>query len=323
MTSTAGPGGGRSPAVGGGTGAAIGACYGFEVRSTLPLRCLRERGDRPLDILEVSEEAVQIPQDALPIQTWEASPDRRPRTSLYRQGKRYTVGTGEGYRFRVDPARGRIGLAGPPDPFRRETLLWMTPASVAVVWRGDLALHAASVEIEGVGVLIAAPSARGKTSTAAALGAAGCRVLSDDFACCRPGPEPEVLPGPALLRLRPDAADRLELRDVEVVARAPNRLYLTPDPPLRGTGDPVPLGGIFFLEETPGPIELVSVTSDDAVRNLWAMSFFLPEDAARARCFRGLGELARRLPVWRLKRAQRWETLPQVLERIVETARPT
>ncbi|MCJ7738930.1 MAG: hypothetical protein MUQ10_16710, partial [Anaerolineae bacterium] len=42
----------------------------------------------------------------------------------------------------------------------------------------------------------------------------GYRVLAEDVACVRLEEAAVVIPGPALLRLRRDVADRLELRGV-------------------------------------------------------------------------------------------------------------
>ncbi len=302
----------------------LGSCYGFRVRSSFPLRYVRSpaaEDDAPA--LEVAEGEVRGPGAASElVQTWEAVPDRRPPTRLFREDRAFTVEFGASTRFRVEPGRGRI-LAPTAAPeslkaVRRETLLWMTPAGLAVRHRGYLAIHAAAVEVEGKAALVVAPGGSGKSSTAAAFWAAGHRVLADDFSCCRSGgeEEPVVFPGPALIRLRPDAVEHLTLDDVRVTARTPGRRHLALEGARRGGGDGVPLAGIFLLETNVGPTRLTWVSAEQAIRDLWAMSFYLPEAADRARCFRGLGGLVGRVPVWRISRELRWEKLPEVVDRI-------
>lgn len=299
-----------------------GSCYGFRIRSAFPLRYLRADIESPTT-LEVDEGEVPAPAPTTaPIQSWEAIPGRRAATRLFGHGGGYTVEVGGSTRFRVRPERGHIlaprAGAGSERARRRETLLWMTPASLAVVHRGDLALHAAAVQADGGAALLTAPGGAGKSSLAAAFWSAGHRVLADDFACCRPGEEPLAFPGPALIRLRPDAFERLELREVRVAARTAGRAHLVLDGERRGDGAGVPLRGIFLLHVAPGATEFARVPPEEAVRALWAMSFFLPDDADRARCFRGLGELVGRVPVWRVSRPLEWDRLPEAVVRIAD-----
>ena len=51
--------------------------------------------------------------------------------------------------------------------------------------RGDTALHAAAVEVDGQAVVLGAPGTFGKTTLAAAFHAAGHRLLSEDTTCIR------------------------------------------------------------------------------------------------------------------------------------------
>ena len=49
------------------------------------------------------------------------------------------------------------------EPVRREERLWGIPAALALIRRGDVAVHAAAVEIDGRALLFAGPGRFGKT----------------------------------------------------------------------------------------------------------------------------------------------------------------
>lgn len=96
----------------------------------------------------------------------------------------------------VDPAWMRQCLLGPP-------------LGILLHQRGLLVLHASAVEVDDQAVIFAGDKGEGKSTIAAALVAAGHRLIADDIvaidmldpAC------PIVLPGVPQLRLWPDAAD--------------------------------------------------------------------------------------------------------------------
>src|SRR4029450_8669179 len=105
--------------------------------------------------------------------------------------------------------------------------------------RGDISLHAAAVEVGNGAVILGAPSRFGKTTLAYAFQQAGHRVLSEDLVCCRPS-TCDVIPGPALLRLRPDVY-RSNLPDgLFVAAERPDRYFVGFSPEKAGSGAPVP-----------------------------------------------------------------------------------
>jgi hypothetical protein len=49
---------------------------------------------------------------------------------------------------------------------------------------------------------------------------------------------------------------------------------------------------------------------------LWSVSFKLPTDADRARCFDFLARLAGAVPIWNLKRRLDFDNLPKVVDQI-------
>jgi len=60
-------------------------------------------------------------------------------------------------------------------------------------------------------------------------------------------------------------------------------------------------------------VVLTKAVSPQALRDLWSLSFRLPETAARTRCFDALAELVRRVPVWDVRRPLTMDSLPALL----------
>ncbi len=310
-------------------GKSRGSCYGFEVRSTLPFDFLRPRGTgAPLWVGE-EERAPEPPSHLL--QSWPEIPGKRMLVRLYRNGAAFTVTIGQKHRFVVEieaDSRGeaptpavRIAVSPTRWPQTREMLLWTTPAAVGIVARGDLALHAAAVEVDGGGILLAGPSGAGKTTTAAAFFQAGHQVLADDLSCCATATPPVVLPGPALLRVPSDAANRLLALRADM-SRAPSaKLPFALPADRRGHGAAVPLKAIVLLRQGGGRERIQRLSPVEALRKLWAFNFHLPGDEHRARSFRLLADLVGQVPTWKVARAPDWATLPAVVERIATSLR--
>jgi hypothetical protein len=273
-----------------------GTCYGFEVRSELPLAYLRGGTGDPLEIRAPAPEG-EAADDVLLID-WRAGPDRPLEARLWSNGSRFRLWIGDGGWFAVDPAERRIEV--PADGgIRREERLWGIPALLCFLARGDLPLHAAACEVDGGAVVLAAPRTYGKTTIAAAFHRAGHRVLSEDTTCVRLGPDAAVIPGPAMLRLRHDVARQLELPEARLVGEDPDRIHYA----LRRPGDcePVPLRAVVFLTEGDSAV-LEQVEPPEAVRDLWALSFRLPTEKDVGRSFAAVADLAAAVPVLRLRR---------------------
>ena len=239
------------------------------------------------------------------------------RVRLYGEDGRYRISNGDAGWFTVDPDAGRVGVPAHGDEVRREERTWGFPAMLCFLARGDLALHASSVQVNGRALLLAAPRRFGKTTLAAAFAAAGHRILAEDLTCLRPGPEPAVVPGPAMLRLRRDVADHLAVPGTTEVGRDEDRVHLALDAG-RGTCEPVPVGGIALLLEGDGEPTLQPAPPADVIRDLWALSFKLPSDAARSRCLATVSQVASTVPVWHLTRPLRLDALEPTMERLRE-----
>lgn len=292
---------------------ARGACYGYEVRSDLDFRYLRSGGGDPLDVV-----AVPPPERATGELLREWDPAIFPtHARLHRDGGGYRLWIDGAGWFGVDPGAGRVEVPADADPLRREERIWGLPVLLCFLARGDVPLHASCVEIAGRALLLAAPGGFGKTTLAAAFAAAGHRVLAEDLTCLRPRSAPAVVPGPAMLRVRRDVADALVVPGAEEVGRGDDRVHLSLGPG-RGTSDPVPLGGIAFLREGDTAPRLEPAAGADVVRDLWALSFNLPTDDDRERCFRAVAQLAVCTRTWNLTRRLRIEDLGPTVARAAE-----
>lgn len=290
-----------------------GSCFGFAIRSSLDLRYLRGGGGDELRILE----APVIPSDrARPLIDWR--PPRNPfRATLFLERGTYTLWVEDAGWFSIDPQRRTITVPLGGDPVRREERTWGLPTLLCFLDRGDLPLHAAAVEIGGGAVLLAAPQRAGKTTLAAAFAAAGYRVLAEDLACIRVGDPTTVIPGPAMMRVRPDAAEHLTFRGGSRVERS-DRVHVALDTATRGDCSPVPLRAAIFLREDEEAIGTEPVGTGDAIPDLWTLSFQLPTDADRARAFAGVADLASSVPIWNLARPKRFDALGRTVTAIVE-----
>ena len=295
-----------------------GACFGFRVFSTLSFRYLRDGDGEPLWVEAPSDEE---PSPGRLVAEWVPRPDRPFHARLHQDGWRYQLWIEDGGWYVVDPGARRITLPRTDDIVRREERLWGIPTVLCFLQRGDLPLHAAAVEVEGAAVLLAAPGRFGKTTLAAALFREGYRVLSEDLSCLRLRPFPQVIPGPAMLRVRRDVADRLKLCGLQAVAESDNRISFTIDKPRRGDCRPVRLRAIVFLKPAHDGIATERVRATDAIPDLWTLSFHMPTDEDRRRCFGGIADLAGSVPVWALHRPLRIEDLPVTVEHILAICR--
>jgi len=291
-----------------------GVCYGFEVHSDIEFEYLRPGLGQVLDVCEGN--AGGAPELSEVIQEWSEIPGKRERTRLGRVSNGYGIEIGDDHWFQVEQRQvPRIVMSATEDPGLRELMLWTTPAALSIAIRGDLPLHAATVEVGGRAVLITAPSGVGKSATAAAFLAQGHRVLADDLSCVTLGRMPHVLPGPSIVRAKRDSVSRELEASTYIASYDGTKVELALTQRARGTGDPVPLAGIVFLRPG-GRLSATPTQSTTAIRDLIAMSFYLPTEQSLAGCFERITRLVNRVPCWNLCRRQDRTAVPDVVSTI-------
>ena len=295
-----------------------GIVFGYEVDAPFASTYLRVGGGQPLTIAE-SDPGTE--PDIEPVLEWRPRPDTPFQARLYGDPAGYGVWIDGMGGFGVEPDVPRITVPPSSETIRREERLWGVPAALCFSYRGDLPVHASAIEVGGRALVFCGPGRFGKTTLAAAFLRAGHRVLSEDLVCVRQTEGgPAVLPGPAMLRVRPDVAERLgPIEGTRTVLRDGERVHLAMEEGLRGTGDPVPLAGILILKRGLPQITLYRVQAERFLPELFSVSFNLPSDVERVRSFGGVVDLAGSTPLWLLDRPLEFATLGEVLDRVIDT----
>lgn len=296
-----------------------GTCFGFAVRSSLPFHYLRAGTGQPLDV-----SAASAPPDGDAgelLFEWTPSSRFPLAGRLIRADPGFRLWVDTWGWFLVDPDAPRVTVPDTLNVIRREERLWSIPAMLCFLARGDTALHAAAVEIDGQAVVLGAPGTFGKTTLAAAFHSAGYRLLSEDTTCVRVSEPPVVVPGPAMLRLRHDVAAQLEVANATPVGDfEDDRVHLALDAAVRGDSSPLTLRAIVLLRQADDRFRIEPASPPQAVRDLWALSFRLPTDHDRARCFAAVADLARTVPVWNLYRPLTMRDLPATVDFVARHA---
>jgi hypothetical protein len=293
------------------------------VRSKLPFRLLRPGEGRPLDVVDHDGSEPDVTGD--PLMSWEARPGNPFARRIYaRERGGFAIWHDAIGWFLVDPDRSSIAVPPADDELRREERIWGLPAALCIAEGEDLALHGAAVDIDGSAVVFCAPGGHGKTTLAAACLRAGYRVLADDMSCCRLDPEPSVLPGPAILRVRHDVYSRLELAGVEPVLRDEEKVHLALTAAARGSGVPVPIRAIVFvrdasLQAIEGRPAISAVAAADSLANLWSVSFTLPTAGRRQRTFEKTAALAGKVATFEMYRPASFGDLSDTVELVTST----
>jgi len=210
------------------------------------------------------------------------------------------------------------------------TFLLYSAVTMALHLRGTPCLHASGVVVNGRGALLLGPSGTGKSTTAAALVAAGNGLLTDDVAALdlRPG-EVRVHRGHPRLRLLADSAAAVNepfdlLPPVWTDRSFSSKRYLD-----ASAGDgaltPAPLAVIYLLEPrdperrypavTPlAPREALQCLMRHTYGRVWL-------DAQRhAHLFRSLARVTELVPVRTVHRGDRLADLPRLVELLMEDA---
>jgi hypothetical protein len=295
---------------------AQGTCYGFVVRSALPFSYLRLGGAK--EELRVEEGSNSVPAVGEPLYERLPRSDRPLHARIFADGDQFRLWTDRDGWFGIDPGSRIVTVPTAADAIRREERVWGYPAMLLFLGRGDLPIHASAVDVGGGALMFAAPGQHGKTTLATAFHNAGHRLLCDDISCCRVEPEVSVVPGPAVTRIRRDAYEQIEVPGVRIAWDEPERIHLAIDDDRRGDGEPVPLRGIVLLRGAPD-LRFERVPAERALPDLWTLIFKLPRDAEWTRCFESTAALASSVPIWNLHRPLVFDSLPEIVDRIIET----
>jgi hypothetical protein len=287
-------------------------CFGYSVGDR---KLLYGRSGGEVD-LRVEDGASDTDETSEPLVEWFPRPERPTHARLYATGDTYRLWTSTIGWFEIEPLVPLIRLPGPDNEARTEARLWGVPSSLCSLYRGNVHLHAAAVDVDGTAVLIAAPGKRGKTTLSAAFFRRGFRLLSEDQTCIRPGSPPAVMPGPASLRLRLDTMEALALQGVEVTTREPDRVHLAIEESLRGTQDPVPLRAIVLLRQSDQGISITPADPAQVARDLWSLSFHLPD--YRQQVFFGITDIVSGANPFDLTRPLRFDVLDEVIDVVVD-----
>lgn len=289
---------------------ARGTCFGFTVYSQLSFRYLRSGAGEPLEV----RLGKPTTTDGRLLLDWNL-PERSLRSRLHEHDGRFQLWIGGTGWFEIDPQRGRITVPRASNARLREVRTWGLPAILCFLAHGRIPIHAASVEVDGGAILLAAPGTFGKTTLAAGFIRAGHRLLSEDVTCVDLSSRPAAIPGPALVRIRHDVAAELDSGFLIRVAEDAERVHFAPIPEQRGDSAPVPIRAIVFLRPSDDGFHLERVPAADVIRNLFVLSFRLPGSLdARARTFANVGALADAVPVWEVSYPHILDQLSNVVE---------
>jgi hypothetical protein len=296
-------------------------CFGFSVRSPHPFRFLRRGGAQ--DQLEVVQaaEPLSAGEEHLLFEWTLRDPGAAVTAKLYAARGLYHFWTSDAGWYRIDPRARRIEMSDHVDEIRREQRLWGVPTALCVKDRGDLALHAAAVEVGGGAIVLAAPGRFGKTTLALAFHREGYRMLTEDTACCSLSPDPVLFPGPTSVRLRPDMFNGQSPAGTTVLAVRDDRIHLTLDADRVGDGRALPIRAVVFLRESSDGVRVERVRGSEALPDLWTLTFRFQTDAERRRSFSQLAQIAAAVPVWNLHRPLQVAKLDEAVARLIDICR--
>ena len=293
-----------------------GACLGYEIRSSIPFQTLRTGPGTPLYV----EERPDLGADGDTLLSWQPRPGNPFHGRLVKTGSMYAFWTSDTGWYLIDPKVPSITMSPADNPLRREVRMFGVPTSICTLERGDVSIHASAVEVAGRAVLLAGPSRYGKTTLASALAQAGHRLLAEDSSRCSTGEPPMVMPGPAVLRLREDVVPFVDLPATRVGLDSDGRVALVLDEQERGDGSGVPLRAILFLRSGSGPPTLEPVRTPDALRDILALTFQLPDHASRASAFSRVADLSARVDTFDLRRRMESSATGEVVRLIQDLA---
>jgi hypothetical protein len=238
----------------------------------------------------------------------------------------------EGAAFRIDAAATRLDAWWQSPLTDADAVTYLLGPVLAFLLRlkGRVPLHASGAVVDGRAVLFAGDAGAGKSTTAAALAALGCPLLSDDVVpLAEAGSGPLAWPGYPRVSLCADAAQILFAGRGELPAFSATYTKRYLDLEAAGLSfqrAPLPIGQVFVLA---GPTEGAAAP---AVRQLGPRNglvallrhtygTYLIDTAMRAREFDVLARLVEAVPVRELRFGAGVDTLAAQCAALVERLR--
>ncbi len=224
---------------------------------------------------------------------------------------------------RIDIRWGRFPAESAPDSLPQDlaSLLLGPVWGVLIRLRGRLSLHAGAVSMAGRALLFAGPSGAGKSTLLAAFAAGGTPVLADDQVVPSSGTASMTIDsGQTQPRLHPETLAHFGLAAAAPVFSIGDKRYaeLAHVPLDAAVDGGVPVAALILLAPRNSPdteIGLDLLSPVHCLNLLWENLYpaFLPvRSGERAGLFMALGELARRVPCYRLRRPDNLARLPEV-----------
>jgi hypothetical protein len=281
--------------------------YGFEVKSDLPLLRLNSAaGTRGELRIEATQEPLQPPA-------------REPTGSLVADDGRcwftsYELDSGACLlqmpptgSFLLQPAAGRILVnSSGGDPEVLEHRIASSAICTLLSLRGDLALHAAAVEVEERAIVFCGPTMRGKSTLARALGEAGCRVIGEDGIAIEPSEAgPLAHPGARGVRVRSsDGGGRV-------------RTALLGDPGREEPGA-CPVEAVVLLGERGAELEVERLESAQALALLTPNLIHSGGRGSIAAAFQRLAALLSTVPAFEISLPDNLGALPKACQALLD-----
>jgi len=188
---------------------------------------------------------------------------------------------------------------------------------VAILF-GASAIHSAAAAIGGRALLLLGESGAGKSTTSAALGAAGWDVLSDDISILWDPEAPTVAPATTGMCVWPDSREGLGIADAQCVAMPgyPGKMRFVPGN--ESNTALVPLNALVFLQRGKGEPLLLPISGAEAmVRASQQRIRFNPGDPTGKEmrdAFAALSGIARTTACYRLSVPRDYGMLPAVID---------
>ncbi|MBV9772415.1 MAG: hypothetical protein JO040_00600 [Gemmatimonadetes bacterium] len=212
------------------------------------------------------------------------------------------------------------------------TFLLNSAVTIALHLRGTPCLHASGVVVNERGALLLGPSGTGKSTTAAALVAAGSELLTDDIAALDlRRHRVRVQRGHPRLRLLADSAAAMNecfdrLPPVWTDPSFSTKRYLDASADAGGRRRaPVELGVVYVLtprDAEQGEPAITPLAPREALR--WLLGYTYGggwlDAQRRARLFQSLARVTELVPVRRVHRGDRLADLPKLVDMLSEDA---